>query len=258
MKFGIISDIHGNLEALEAVLEKLHGLNVVQIYNLGDITGYGASSSEVIELLRKNKVESVEGNHDWAMYDRVEAENFNITARKSVSKISKTLSEKDIKYLKDLPTSIDFDSIQLVHGMPSKSNDRYSMVNNYAQEFMISSRVNYLFDRFDKQMAFVGHSHVAEAVEKKNEFLCDTYKIDYNPHRQNIIRIEDEHRYVFSVGSVGQPRDRDPRAKFAILDSDNCFVEYFSVPYNIEKAAAKIIDAGLPVDNAKRLFRGKL
>jgi predicted phosphodiesterase len=250
VKYGIISDIHGNLEALEVVLEYLKKEKVGKYICGGDIIGYGANPNECIEIVRELKALSVLGNHEAASLGLKDKNWFNIYARKAIIWTAEKLGGENKSYLKSLPeiaTSSCPDtkaSFTLVHGSPRKPLDEYLLKKPDLEE-------NLPF--FDTPLCLVGHTHIPfcfySEVEKEipGEGLSEGGRL----------KLENKGKVIVNVGSVGQPRDGDPRASTGIYDSERKEIEFKRIPYDIQKTQEKIIKAGLPQYLALRLAEGK-
>ncbi len=241
MRYGLISDIHGNLEALEAVLKDMEKERVDTYLCVGDIVGYGANPKECIEIVKSLKAEVlIAGNHEWGVLGFLGLDYFNQYAREAVVWTKGVLSHAELEYLKSFKlTSVDKD-ITLVHGSLDEPKEFYYIFNSENADLTL---------RIQKtQVSFVGHSHFPGI------FCYDgmaSVKIDGMK-----TKIEPDKKYLMNIGSIGQPRDSDPRAAFGIYDEDDGVVEVKRVSYNIEAAQSKILSAGLPAQFALRLAPG--
>ncbi|RKY18495.1 MAG: metallophosphoesterase [Planctomycetota bacterium] len=241
MKYAVISDIHANLEALEAVLADIKKERVDKCVCVGDIVGYGANPHECIELVRKHCPVCVAGNHDFATIERTNIEFFNQYARQATLWTRQNITEDDRKYLESLPLVADVD-------------DRFTLVHGTLYAPALFDYIQTTFDAYlslqvlQKPLCFVGHSHVPISF-----FLDDavTYSTD------SVIELKEGVKAVINVGSVGQPRDDDPRAAYAIYDTEKNLVVIKRVEYDVEKAIKKIRDAGLPEILGERLRYGR-
>jgi predicted phosphodiesterase len=189
MKFAILSDIHSNLEALKAVMDDINQFNIDEIYNLGDIVGYGEQPNEVIQMLIENNIKSVMGNHDFAMLNPQVHSNFNDEAKDKLALNRDVLDDASLKYLMELPYSISTNNMRMVHGMPPDNFWDYLYL-------CTAAKIRYSFQHFKEKIAFVGHSHRFNIYQfSKNEvqqipFIDEVYKL----HRK---------RTIVNVGSVG-------------------------------------------------------
>lgn len=232
MKIGIISDIHANLEALTRALEALAGSGVDQIACLGDIVGYGANPNECIELVRRHCSLVLMGNHDQAAVDLKAAEFFSPHARVAVEWTALQLAPEHKRYLEGLPLTAECAGSLLVHASPHDPAEWHYILSEIdAQQ---------AFGSFEHRICFVGHSHVPGAFAE----------------RTRAQEVTKEDRFLVNVGSVGQPRDGDPRLSFGIFDPDVWEYRNVRVPYDVTTARAKILEAGLPVMLGERLLKG--
>ncbi|RKY12830.1 MAG: metallophosphoesterase [Planctomycetota bacterium] len=241
MRYAIISDIHANLEALEAVLADIKKENVDKCVCVGDIVGYGANPHECIELVKKHCSVCVAGNHDFATIERTNIEFFNQYARQATLWTRKNITEDDRKYLESLPLVADVD-------------DRFTLVHGTLYAPALFDYIQTTFDAYlslqvlQKPLCFVGHSHVPISF-----FLDDAVTYSTEP----VIQLKEGVKAVINVGSVGQPRDDDPRAAYAVYDTEKNLVVIKRVEYDVEKAIKKIRDAGLPEILGERLRYGR-
>lgn len=240
MRYGIISDIHGNLEALETVLEALSEEEIDEYICGGDIVGYGADPSPCIDITRRLNPLTVCGNHDWATCGFFDIEYFNSMARQAVIWTRQVLSSAELDYLKTLSLTHDTKRFTLVHGsLDCPEQFGYILSAGGAHSTMRRSKT---------PLCFIGHSHVAGI------FLWDGDQIEYTTKPR--MEIKEDNKYVVNVGSVGQPRDGDSRASYAIYDDERGTVEIKRISYNIKKAQDKILKANLPPMLAYRLSNG--
>lgn len=221
MKIAVISDIHSNLEALESVLDEIDRLKIKHVYCCGDIVGFNASAHEVIALLqeREDPIQCVQGNQDFVAATLHNLDWLNQEAREAILWTHKQLSKDEKKWLLKLPLKFHNKDITMWHG---SENDLFEGLypENLNQVKMPKTR-----------MLFTGHIHVPFAREVKGVLVV-------NP------------------GSVGQPHDKDPRASFAIVDTDTYTVSIKRLSYDIDATSEKINKAGLPTSLAKRLYKG--
>ncbi len=242
MRYGIISDIHGNLEALTIVLEELENSNIDKYMCLGDIVGYGANPNECITLIREKTDIIIAGNHDHAAVGLTRTDNFNPYAKRAVEWTNKTLITENIEFLKGLSLNLVIDeTIMIVHSTPSRPE-----IWNYIFSTYEARRE---FSYYSEPIGFIGHSHQPLIFHGDGE-RCYLY-------RDNRITINLEERYLINVGSVGQPRDGNPKACYCIYDNDESIVEIYRTEYDVETARQKIIDAGLPEVLGDRLIEGQ-
>jgi len=240
LRYGVISDIHGNLQALQAVLDQLDEAGIDQIICAGDIVGYGANPRECIHIVRERVVAVVAGNHDWAVAGKVDTNCFNSDAKDSVDWTREHLSAEEIAYLRQLPLTVDINDATLVHS------------SLYLPEYFCYIQTLYdaqlCFQELKKRVVFLGHSHAPITFLDENPikyFVKDRFMVPRN------------RKAIINVGSVGQPRDLDNRACYVIFDSETGKVSLNRVDYDRAAAAEAILNARLPVTNAYRLQLGR-
>ncbi len=240
MRCLIATDIHSNIEALEAVLEDASGLGCDMYLCLGDIVGYGASPREALALVRDRFDEVVRGNHDAAVIDAAESFRFNENARAAIEWTRRELGPDERDYIESLPLTCHIDGVRLVHGSPEDPAGWH-----YVKDTMGAS---YQFEAFEEQFCLIGHTHLPLVVSLAGGTL--------RSETDTIVRLRPNIRYLVNVGSVGQPRDGDPDAAYGILDLDAGRLELRRVGYDVERARRKIVDAGLPESLGERLLTG--
>jgi predicted phosphodiesterase len=243
MRYLVLSDIHGNLEAFEAVLA--HAPPDLPVWCLGDVVGYGPNPNECIDLLRTLDHECVVGNHDWAVMSKVDVQEFNPDAQLSVLWTQEQLTPRNMAYLEDLPVSLVREPFTLVHGSPREPIWEYILYPPIA-------RLNFAY--FGTPYCLVGHTHVPVTFCMPSE---DHDQICQSAPLQSVgPRPLGEGRLIINPGSVGQPRDGDARASYAILDSEALTMEYHRVRYDVEKTQKRMFAAKLPQRNIMRLSYG--
>ena len=243
MRYGILGDIHGNLGALEAVLEKLAGESVDCLLSVGDVVGYGAAPNECIALLREAGARVVMGNHDAAVIDRLDMTCFNQYARAAVLWTQDQLSEEDATWMASLPLTMQLDHCVVAHGTLHRPE-----LFDYIQS---TTDADASLDMLTLPVCFVGHTHVPVALLRlRDDPLRTAYTTDPE------IDIAETTRALVNVGSIGQPRDEDCRAAYAVYDTEAQRVWIRRVEYDIDAEAQRIRDAGLPPMLADRLFLG--
>ena len=242
MRYAIYSDIHGNLEAFQAVLSILDEERIDQHICLGDIVGYGANPRECLQLVVESKAIVVGGNHDYAVAGNLTPEFFNQYAREAVIWSQKQLSESEKKYLAslDLVQQLN-DEITIVH-----STLHFPEMFNYIQT---SHDAHITLQLMETPICFIGHSHVPIS------FFLKSRKIAFSMDEE--IPIDKRQKTLINVGSVGQPRDDNPLACFAIYDDEIEKVWIYRVEYDIDMAVEKIERAGLPSILGERLKLGR-
>jgi len=240
MKIAVISDIHGNLEALEAVLEDVHSQRIEKIVCIGDLIGYGPDPEEVIQKIRRIDVCCTMGNHELGILFKLERKWFNPKARKGLSLTEGLLSAGSLDFIAGLPSTHALNNNLFVHGYPPAS------VKTYLFEKDTDEMARWFLTPGPK-LTFVGHTHDLELV------AWDGRRADRNPLRQEQV-VLDKSRYIINVGSVGQPRDGDNRAKYVIWDPVEGSIEVRFIPYDIQATVDKIMERGFPEYNALRLW----
>lgn len=241
MKYAVFSDIHANLEALEVVMSHIENQAVDKYICLGDIVGYGANPNECCDLVLSKGSHCILGNHDKAAIDSSESRFFNSYALESAVWTSKKLDQKFKDFfLKLEDESLVKDLFLIVHGAITNRNDYI------VSEYDFQRNVELLQNKYpDIYLCFFGHSHVKKVWGTKPEKKTETQYL-----------LSKKEYYLINPGSVGQPRDKDPRASYIIFDTESYSVEYFYLDYDIEAAQKKIIDAGLPQFLSERLEHG--
>jgi diadenosine tetraphosphatase ApaH/serine/threonine PP2A family protein phosphatase len=237
----VISDIHGNLEALEATLEDARREGATKLICLGDIVGYGADPNGCVERVHKVVSACVLGNHDAATLDEKGAENFNAVARAAIQWTREQMTPKNMAVLRGTPLEHAEDGALFVHSSPENP-----LAWNYV---LTETDARAAFDSFDENVCFIGHSHVPFRI-----LMLDG---DIEVVRDPELVIPEGGRALINVGSVGQPRDGDWRAAYALYDSQGARVIARRVEYDCQGAASKILAAGLPEILARRLALGR-
>jgi diadenosine tetraphosphatase ApaH/serine/threonine PP2A family protein phosphatase len=243
MKYGILGDIHGNLSALQAVIQRLQAEGVDHFVSVGDVVGYGAAPRECIALLRELGATVVMGNHDAACIDRLDMLYFNPYAQAAVHWTRGILDRGDREWLGSLPMVKHFEHGSVAHG---------TLFQPEEYDYIQSPRdADPSLDVMPLAVCFVGHTHVPVTLLRLRE---DPTRTAYTVESE--IDIEEAHRALVNVGSIGQPRDEDPRAAYALFDSAAQRVWIRRVEYDIDREAGRIRAAGLPQMLADRLYLG--
>jgi len=247
----VLSDIHANLEALEACLEAAPTYD--RVFNLGDVVGYGANPNEVTERSRKLGNIFVRGNHDKACAGLISLEGFNPIASLAVLWTQQQLAPETLEFLRALPAGpiSPVEGLQCVHGS-ARDEDEYVLVAREAYALLAQSTA---------LLTFFGHTHIqcGFCVQKESQLgqvIVPNYQTARNTQKFQIYLRQDTN-YMINPGSVGQPRDNDPRAAFMLYDSGEASITFYRVPYNIPVAQKKIRTAGLPDRLADRLAEGR-
>jgi predicted phosphodiesterase len=243
MRIAVISDIHGNLEALVRCLDDIERSGVDRIVNLGDAIGYGPQPEEVLVLLEKKGIPNILGNHELAVTDRDFRNDFSPQAIISLEQTLKYLTSASLLYIKNLPYYREMEGALMVHGCPPDSPTFY--LNHMSRSEI---REAFVSDSFD--IAFAGHTHRRMLMRYDGEDLT------FDPLRQEVTPLKQGFRYIVNVGAVGQPRDGDPLAKYAIWDNRRKTLEIRRVAYDISRTADLIIKRGFLRRDADRLYTG--
>ena len=242
VRYLIIADIHSNLEALQAVLKGACECgNFDRVWCLGDIIGYGPDPVACLDLIRQLNPVCVCGNHDQAAVAKIDVSDFNAAAAWANRWTSEILSPDDKKYLADLPEKIVEGDFTLVHGSPRLPVWEYIM-------YAFTAADN--FKHFNTHFCLVGHTHVPFIFEEKGLLSNEGYMKSGDTLKLGNSRL------IINPGSVGQPRDHNPRAAFDIYDSDKGELSHYRVEYDIEKTQTKMEKAGLPKTLINRLELG--
>ncbi|AKU90890.1 metallophosphoesterase family protein [Vulgatibacter incomptus] len=242
MRIGIISDVHSNIEALEAVLAEVEAKGCALVVCLGDVVGYGASPNECCERIREVAEICLLGNHDAASCGRMDYSRYYNAARQALAWTASRLTPENEEWLASLPYVDRLGNVGLSHGSPLEP-EKY----HYVYEAEQAERVLPIAESLPA-ITFIGHSH-----------LCKAFAVEGGRVREieaERFRLAEGVRYLVSAGSVGQPRDGDSRACFATFDTVSREVAWHRVAYDIEASARRIFDADLPVNFGKRLFLG--
>jgi predicted phosphodiesterase len=247
----LLSDIHANLEALDACLAAAPSFDL--LVNLGDIVGYGASPNEVIARSRELGKIFVRGNHDKAATGQMDLEDFNPMAAAAARWTRDELTAENLNWLRELPhgpvSLPDFPEVQLVHGSPN-DEDEYVVSLGDALAPLITLMT---------PLTFFGHTHLQGGFFA-NGSSADGFRPEYKTVGQAEavpLHLKSAARYLINPGSVGQPRDGDWRAAFALFDTDAQVVHFHRTPYNLKAAQDRIFAAHLPARLATRLAAGR-
>jgi len=240
MRYGIIADIHGNLEAFESALRALSREKIDKYLCVGDIIGYGADPHECIKMTRALGALTVIGNHEAACSGLMNIDYFNDEARAAVIWTKQNLKKDDFVFLKKADLTYTNAHLTMVHGtLPEPSEFNYMRSRDAARETLGLMKTN---------ICFVGHTHVPGIFSVKGgrlKYFCE--------EKTKIAKGE---KLIVNAGSIGQPRDGDPRSCYSVYDTDSRVVELKRVAYDVEKAQKKILEAGLPGFLAERLGAG--
>ena len=245
MRYALIADVHANLAAFTAVMNDIERRGgVEEVWCLGDVVGYGPDPHQCIELLRKYNHVCIAGNHDWAAIGKLSLSEFNPDAAAACRWTAQQLTPEDVEYLENLPLVIEKDDFTLVHGSPREPIWEYLLSISSAKE-------NFAY--FQSQICLVGHSHVPLVFKYSGE----AGDCSFSPFLPNIGLALGRDRLIINPGGVGQPRDGDPRARYAIYESEARMVRLYAVPYEIITTQNRMVKQGLPMRLVARLSYGR-
>ncbi|MEM6955224.1 MAG: metallophosphoesterase family protein [Myxococcota bacterium] len=246
MRLGIFSDVHANIEALSAVMTAYGDKAIDTYYCLGDVVGYGASPNECSDIIREGAEVTILGNHDAAVAGRMDYSYYYEAARDALDLHANTLSSENLEWLKTLPYKHELESgVHLCHGSPLRLEEF-----EYIFEAEGPNGARQCLQIWDElgDITLIGHSH-----------LCKVFEMD----QDDVVELPPENftlkpgkKYIVSVGSVGQPRDYDPRASYTAFDTETRTFEFHRVEYDIEGAASKIFQSRLDRNFGHRLYIG--
>ncbi|HMP72749.1 MAG TPA: metallophosphoesterase family protein [Kiritimatiellia bacterium] len=240
MRYALLADIHANLDALNAVLEDARAMNVTHYACIGDVVGYNASPLECLKIIRDLGCVTVRGNHDHYCSHEENLENFHPLAADVVSWTRKQLSDDDLGWLRSLRYVARVETFTMVHS----TLDTPEAWGYVFDKLEAEANFNYQ----TSSICFYGHTHVPLAFERTDTIRYGLY---------TKIKVGLGKKYFINVGSVGQPRDGDPRAAYVVYDMMNNVIELRRVKYNIQAAQKRILDNGLPPRLAARLAVGR-
>ena len=244
MRYAVFSDIHSNLTAFQAVLQDIEARGGFErIWCLGDIVGYGPDPKECIALLRQYDHICVAGNHDWGAIGKIGIDDFNPEAAAACRWTGQQLEQRDVDYMANLPLTMREGDFTLAHGSPREP----------IWEYVVSTPVAKVsFNYFKTRFCLVGHSHVPlvfESLAPDGDCTVFEFPVD-TPLALN------GNRLIINPGGVGQPRDSDPRASYALYDSDHGVIWHHRVPYDVASTQQRMRQYGLPYGLAARLSHG--
>ena len=244
MRLGIFSDVHANIEALSAVMDAYESESIDRFYCIGDVVGYGASPNQCCDIVRECAQVTILGNHDAAVAGRMDYSYYYEAARNALDMHASVLTEENMKWLKSLPYKRQLDDlgVHLCHGSPLRLEEfEYIFAPEQARECLA------IWEDLGN-LTLIGHSHLCKV------FALKPGEVEELPPKRFTMR--KDHKYIVSVGSVGQPRDYDNRASYTIFDTDTREFEFKRVEYDIESAASKIFEQNLERNFGHRLFIG--
>lgn len=241
----VISDLHSNIEALRAVMNRVRRKKYEQVICLGDFVGYGAQPNQVLDIMRKMRGTKlyIRGNHDRVAAGLDSGEGFNHAAKTAALWTRDHLSAPNRHFLQRLALGpVEKSGVVLCHGSPN-DEDEYVFNESHARA---------VFEMTVAPVILYGHTHlpVIFAMDRHGRLRGAAVR------EETTVRLDREHRYLINPGSVGQPRDRNPKASFAMLDAKKMTVQFFRVAYDVAKTQTAILKAGLPPVLAHRLAHG--
>jgi predicted phosphodiesterase len=249
MRILVLSDPHANMTALTAALEAVSG-RWDRAVCLGDVVGYGPDPNEVTSKIRELCSKTIRGNHDKAATDQMATRDFNPIAKAAVDWTRSQLSPDNLKWLSELPPGpLETDDIVLVHGA-FQDEDEYVFTPAQALEGLLDSTA---------RVTFFGHTHHQGGFSYE-DFNSHLEILNLHPRSSEpfaALRLEDKRRYLLNPGSIGQPRDGDPRAGFAIADLEHEVIEFWRIPYDISEVQGRMRTARLPEPLVQRLVVGR-
>jgi len=246
VRAAVISDIHSNLPALEAVVESIDAAGVEEIWCLGDVVGYGAQPDACAELIRERCAICLVGNHDLAVLGGLDTSSFSETAAEAVAWTVANIAEPTLEFLRDLEPTGQRQGIGLFHASPRDPVWEYVLSTEQAEDCLAVQ---------PERISLIGHSHVALYFSKPDDAGSDSTR-GAQMSDGALLDVADG-SWLLNPGSVGQPRDGDPRAAWLELDTEEETALFHRLPYDIERAAASIVAAGLPGHLATRLQSGQ-
>jgi len=247
LRVAVLSDIHSNLPALEAVLEAVETAAVDRIWFLGDLVGYGADPDACTALVRERCEVSLVGNHDLAVLDALDVSSFSATAKAAVEWTRENASEPTLEFLRGLAPALEHEGFGLFHASPRDPVWEYVLSIEQAEACL---------DAQSERIGMIGHSHVALFFTRPEGGPRRAYAHGAQAGDGALLDIDDG-AWLINPGSVGQPRDGDPRAAWLELDLAEWTARFHRVRYDVVGAAAAILAAGLPVSLAERLQIGR-
>ena len=238
MKIAVISDIHANLAALQQAMNYVGEMKPDKVVCLGDIVGYGPRPNECVEIIHKNSQISLMGNHDHAVLGLTDTYHFNQYAREAINWTRRTLTIQNKAYLEGLTFSHHENEILYVHSTPTYPEEWHYILSEFeARQYL---------DQIKQRICFVGHSHIPIVFgTDRKPMYEEELELDYK-----------NNKYIINVGSVGQPRDGDPRLCFVIYDTVSGILKFIRLEYQIQETYNEILENQLPPFLAMRLFAG--
>lgn len=241
MRLAVISDIHSNYEAFQQVMEDIDRSRVDAVISLGDNIGYGPEPERVIQDIKARNIPTVQGNHELAVKDEEYLNWFNPAARRSLIKTRNLLSEASLRFVSRLDPVLTAYGCRFVHGFPPDSPLIYM--------FQVSDgRKKQVLEEAVERLCFIGHTHTLEIIGFNGQH------IENENFYEGVTCLDERKKYIINIGSVGQPRDTDNKAKYVIWDSSEDTIDVRFVWYDIAAVVRKIQATGLPEEHAQRLW----
>ena len=241
MRLAVISDIHSNYEAFQQVMRDIDASQVDAVISLGDNIGYGPEPERVVQDIKARNIPTVQGNHELAMKDDEYLHWFNPAARRSLIKTRSLLSQTSIRFVSQLDPVLTAYECRFVHGFPPDSPLIYM--------FQVSDgRKQQVLEKALERICFIGHTHTLDIIG------FDGHRIECENLPEGVTCLDEKKKYIINIGSVGQPRDADNKAKYVIWDSSADTIDLRFIGYDIAAVVQKIQDAGLPEEHAQRLW----
>jgi diadenosine tetraphosphatase ApaH/serine/threonine PP2A family protein phosphatase len=241
LKYAIVSDLHANLEALTAALSTIDEMGIEHIVCLGDIVGYNANPNECVDLIREREIPCISGNHDAVACGLEEPWGFNPIALSAALWTRENLTSDNAEWLRQLPINRTIDGFLMAHGSPT---DRDCYMFSWED---VLPHMNFLEER-ESELCFFGHTHCPGIFSTDGAYSLDG---------DGVFDAGGEKPFFINPGSVGQPRDGDPRASFGTFDSEQQRYELVRLEYAVDRAAERVVRAGLPNFLAERLYVGR-
>jgi predicted phosphodiesterase len=242
MRYGFFSDVHSNLEALEAVIRDFEKEKIDKLFFLGDVVGYGPDPNQCVTIVTQTSDITLMGNHDHAAIGVLDATWFNQYARQAIDWTKEVLTPQNSKIIEKFPLDTKLPDFYLVHSTPKDpQNWDYILDLDQAEE-------NFPF--FEQQICLIGHSHLPAIIKKYKDQPCVL-------HKKPSVEIEKDCKYIINIGAVGQPRDGNNQACYLIFDNAKNKAELKRVSYDVKKTQTKMRKAGLPQYLIDRLSWGR-
>ena len=242
MRLALISDIHANLDALETVLEHIDSQKVDVVHCLGDVIGYGPEPVACIEKIESTCKIKLLGNHEYVALGLLRSDHMNPVAQSSADWTQSQLGDREISFIADYDLKTEEESCQLVHSSPFEPEKWHYLLTMFEAKRALES--------FDQSVCFFGHTHVPMVFSEETDGTI----------RQRAgmdIAFDPDKKYLINVGSVGQPRDDDPRACYVIFDTSENYITFSRLTYDVKRAQSKMIAAELPETLIERLEAGR-